>query len=35
MAADKNRSAYAAHAQKARAGAASDPLLVRNLDHVS
>jgi hypothetical protein len=35
MAADKNRSAYDAHAQKARAGAGSDPLLARNLDHIS
>lgn len=35
MAADKNRSAYDAHARKARAGAASDPLLARNLDHIS
>ena len=35
MAADKNRSAYEAHARKARAGASSDPLLARNLDHIS
>jgi hypothetical protein len=35
MAADKNRSAYEAHARKARAGAGSDPLLARNLDHVN
>ena len=35
MAADKNRSAYEAHARKARAGASSDPLLARNLDHVN
>jgi hypothetical protein len=35
MAADKNRSAYEAHARKARAGAASDPLLRRNLNHIS
>lgn len=35
MAADKNRSAYEAHARKARAGSSSDPLLARNLDHVN
>ena len=35
IAADKNRSAFESHAKKARAGAASDPLLARNLDHVS
>lgn len=35
MAADKNRTAYEAHARKARAGASSDPLLARNLDHLS
>ena len=33
--ADNNRAAYEAHAAKARAGAAKDPLLARNLDHVS
>jgi hypothetical protein len=35
MAADKNRAAYEAHARKARVGVSSDPLLARNLDHVS
>jgi len=31
---DAHRGEYAVHAAKARAGAASDPLLARNLDHV-
>jgi hypothetical protein len=35
IAADNNRAAYTAHAAKAKAGAASDPLLTRNIDHVS
>jgi hypothetical protein len=35
ISADKNRSAYAGHAAKARAGAAHDPLLARNIDKVS
>ncbi len=35
MAADKNRSAYEAHARKARTGVSSDPLLARNLNHVN
>jgi hypothetical protein len=35
MAADKNRSAYEAHARKARIGVSSDPLLARNLGHVN
>ncbi len=35
IASDHDRSAYLAHAQKARAGAAKDALLARNLDHVS
>jgi hypothetical protein len=35
MSADKNRAAYEEHARKARAGASSDPLLARNLNHVS
>jgi len=34
IAADKNRSHYTDHAAKARAGAARDPLLARNLNHV-
>ena len=34
IAADKNRSHYTDHAAKARAGAARDPLLARNLSHV-
>ena len=35
ISADGHRSAYATHAAKARAGAADDPLLARNIDHVS
>lgn len=35
MAADRNRSAYEAHARKARTGVSSDPLLARNLNHVN
>ncbi|HEY7056946.1 MAG TPA: hypothetical protein VH458_10490 [Vicinamibacterales bacterium] len=35
IAADGNRSAYVTHAAKARAGASGDPLLARNIDHVS
>lgn len=35
MTADKDRRAYDEHARKARAGATSDPLLARNLKHVS
>jgi hypothetical protein len=35
IAADSNRAAYAAHAAKARAGTSRDPLLARNIDHVS
>ena len=35
IAADNNRAAYTDHAAKAKAGAASDPLLTRNIDHVS
>jgi hypothetical protein len=35
IAADKDRSAYAGHAQRARAGAAKDALLARNLSHIS
>jgi hypothetical protein len=35
MAADKDRTAYEAHAKKARTLTSSDPLLARNLDHVS
>ncbi len=35
IASDRDRSAYRAHAEKARAGAAKDALLARNLDHVS
>ena len=34
IAADKNRARYTDHAAKARAGAARDPLLARNLNHV-
>ncbi len=34
IAADKNRAQYTDHAVKARAGAARDPLLARNLSHV-
>jgi len=34
IAADKNRARYTSHATKARAGAARDPLLARNLNHV-
>ena len=34
IAADKNRAHYTDHAAKARAGAARDPLLARNLSHV-
>jgi hypothetical protein len=34
IAADKNRAHYTDHAAKARAGAARDPLLARNLNHV-
>jgi hypothetical protein len=34
IAADKNRARYTNHAAKARAGAARDPLLARNLNHV-
>jgi hypothetical protein len=33
--ADKDRGAYREHADRARAGAAHDPLLARNIDHVS
>lgn len=35
IAADNNREAYVAHAAKARAGMSRDPLLARNIDHVS
>ena len=35
IASDRDRSAYHAHAQKAREGAAKDALLARNIDHVS
>ena len=35
IAADTNRAAYIDHAAKAKAGAAGDPLLTRNIDHVS
>jgi hypothetical protein len=35
IAADKNRGAYLAHAQRARAGASRDALLARNLGHIS
>jgi hypothetical protein len=35
IAADKDRAAYMAHAERARAGAGKDPLLVRNLSHIS
>jgi len=35
ISADKHRDAYAAHAAKARAGASGDPLLARNISHVS
>lgn len=35
IAADQDRSAYLAHAQKAREGAAKDPLLARNIGMVS
>ena len=35
IAADKDRSAYMGHAQRARAGAAKDALLARNLSHIS
>ena len=34
IAADKNRGRYTDHAAKARAGAARDPLVARNLSHV-
>lgn len=33
--ASDNRAAYVEHAAKARAGAARDPLLAKNLDHIS
>lgn len=35
IASDKDRGAYLAHAQKARAGAQRDALLARNLNHIS
>jgi hypothetical protein len=35
IASDRDRSLYLAHAEKARAGAAKDPLLASNIDHVS
>jgi hypothetical protein len=35
IAADKDRAAYANHAQRARAGAGKDALLARNLSHIS
>lgn len=35
IAADKDRDAYRAHAQRARAGAAKDALLARNLSHIN
>jgi len=35
IAADNNRTAYVAHAARARAGISRDPLLARNIDHVS
>jgi hypothetical protein len=35
ISADGHRSAYATHAAKARAGASRDPLLARNISHVS
>jgi hypothetical protein len=35
IAADKDRAAYRAHAQKARDGASKDALLARNLSHIS
>src|SRR6478736_5716216 len=35
ISADGHRSAYATHAAKARAGASGDPLLARNISHVS
>lgn len=35
IAADKDRTAYASHAQRARAGAGKDSLLTRNLSHLS
>ncbi len=35
IASDKDRSAYMGHAQRARAGAAKDALLARNLSHIS
>jgi hypothetical protein len=35
IAADKDRAAYASHAQRARAGAGKDALLARNLSHIS
>jgi hypothetical protein len=35
IAADKDRAAYAGHAQRARAGAVKDALLARNLSHIS
>jgi hypothetical protein len=35
MVADQDRPAYERHAQKARDGAGRDPLLARNLKHVS
>jgi hypothetical protein len=35
IASDKDRGAYLAHAQKARAGASRDALVARNLNHIS
>lgn len=35
IASDRNRTAYQSHAQRARAGAASDALLARNLKHLT
>lgn len=35
ISADRNRTAYLQHASKARAGAAGDPLLARNIHHIS
>lgn len=35
IATDKDRAAYRGHAQRARAGAAKDALLARNLSHIS
>jgi hypothetical protein len=35
IAADKDRAAYRGHAQRARAGAAKDALLAKNLSHIS